>query len=160
MQLRQLLIVNLVVILVCSLVVGLSWVINRNAVQNAALSIFQAQGRAAFTLMQATRHWNAEQAGVYAIVSTKTPPNSYLELPDRDITDNRGRRLTRVNPAYMTRQISDILAGTEVEMHLTSLKPLNPIHSTARYPHRGRCGVNAVPPAGGGYCYYIQACVV
>lgn len=135
MRMRQLLVINLLVILVCSLVVGFSWVINRNAIKSAALSIFQAQGRAAFSLIQATRHWNAQQTGVYVPVSSQTPPNPYLELPDRDITDDRGRVLTRVNPAYMTRQISEILTGTEVEMHISSQTPINPLNRPDAWEH-------------------------
>ena len=128
MRIRQLILINLAVWLFCALVVGASWLINRNAIQGTALSVFQAQGRAAFTLIRATRHWNAAQGSVYVPVSSLTPPNPYLELENRDITDNLGRRLTQVNPAYMTRQISDLLADADVNMRITSRNPVNPMN--------------------------------
>lgn len=129
MRWRQLLLVNLIVVLICSLVVGFSWLVNRNALEGAALSVFQAQGRAAFELIRATRHWNASTEGVYVPITPDIRPNPYLHLPDRDVTDNLGRHLTRINPAYMTRQISEVLAGKDVAMRITSLKPLNPVNT-------------------------------
>lgn len=129
MQLRQLFLINLIVVLLCSLIVGFSWLVNRNALEGAGLSVFQAQGRAAFELIRAARHWNADTEGVYVPVSLDIHPNPYLHLPDRDITDNLGRQLTRINPAYMTRQISEQLEGQDVALRITSLKPLNPTNA-------------------------------
>lgn len=125
---RKLAIINMLIILGSGLAVGLSWQVNRDAIDSVALDLFRFQGRAAFTLIQTTRHWNAAQGKVYVPVSAATPPNPYLNTPDRDITDNLGRRLTQVNPAYMTRQISDRLQDARVEMHITSLDPINPVN--------------------------------
>lgn len=74
-----------------------------------------------------TRMWNARHDGVYAQVDEKTPPNPYLEDPARDIVSRDGRRFTKLNPAYMMRQISE-LSGNDIgyRFHLTSLRPLNP----------------------------------
>lgn len=73
------------------------------------------------------RRWVARQGGVYA-AAEQTPPNPYLaELPERDIVTPSGRRLTLVNPAYMTRQVFELefpVAG--IRSHLTSLTPLRP----------------------------------
>jgi len=74
------------------------------------------------------REWNAQHGGVYVPVTDKTPPNPHLAgIADRDITTPSGRRLTLVNPAYMTRQVYEAAekAG-QIRGHLTSLKPKRP----------------------------------
>ncbi len=53
------------------------------------------------------RRWATMNGGVYVPVTNKPPPNPYLsDIPERDITTPSGRRLTLMNPAYMTRQVS------------------------------------------------------
>ncbi|MEA3639262.1 MAG: diguanylate cyclase [Lamprobacter sp.] len=75
----------------------------------------------------AYRRWNATKGGVYAPVSERTPPNPYLEVPNRDVTTDQGQRLTLINPSYMTRQVHELVAaGSDVIGHLTSLDPLRP----------------------------------
>ena len=45
--------------------------------------------------------------------------------PKRDIVDADGRKLTLVNPAFMTRQIAELAEKAEgVKFHITSLKPI------------------------------------
>jgi PAS domain S-box-containing protein len=74
------------------------------------------------------RRWAAAHGGVYVPVTPDTPPTPYLErLPERDILTASGRRLTLLNPAYMTRQIYELAQESGLPRgHLTSLKPLRP----------------------------------
>ena len=76
------------------------------------------------------RRWVSMQGGVYVTPSEKTPPNPYLShIPDRDLTTSTGKKLTLINPAYMTRQIHELSNkqyGTKG--HITSLNPINPIN--------------------------------
>jgi PAS domain S-box-containing protein len=74
------------------------------------------------------RRWAAGHGGVYVPVETNTPPTPYLaRLPERDIVTPSGRRLTLLNPAYMTRQIYELAQKSGLPRgHLTSLKPLRP----------------------------------
>ncbi len=75
----------------------------------------------------AMRLWTAEQGGVYVPVSEAVPPNPYLDVPDRDITDDRGRRLTKVNPAYLTRLVAARLPQDKgMNIRVTSRSPLRP----------------------------------
>ena len=68
------------------------------------------------------REWNASHGGVYAPVTATTQPNPWLDVPERDVTTTTGRRLTLLNPAYMTRQIAEITAQRRgIGIHLTSL---------------------------------------
>jgi hypothetical protein len=83
--------------------------------------------RAFFQTMVAARRWSAEQGGLYVPVTPTLQPNPYLEDPLRDVSTTGGMRLTKVNPAYMTRLISaEIAAAAGVRYRLTSLKPIRP----------------------------------
>lgn len=74
-----------------------------------------------------TRQWNAGHGGVYVFVSADNQPNPYLVCPDRDLLVNGNRTMTKINPAYMTRQLSEIAQqGRGIRFHLTSLDPLRP----------------------------------
>ncbi|RJX36369.1 MAG: DUF3365 domain-containing protein [Desulfarculus sp.] len=73
------------------------------------------------------RRWSARLGGVYALITPDTPPNPYLQVPERDIITPSGRRLTLINPAYMTRQVHELGAkALGVRGRITSLKPLRP----------------------------------
>lgn len=76
-----------------------------------------------------TRLWNAQHSGVYARITPATPPNPYLEDRERDITSTSGKHYTKLNPAYMTRQIADLARSHYgYRFSITSLKPLNPVN--------------------------------
>jgi len=85
------------------------------------------QARSSFQQIVLTRFWNAQHGRVYVPITEKTPPNPYLNVPDRDLTTINGQRLTMVNPAYMTRQISELASERGYfRFHITSLKPVRP----------------------------------
>ncbi|MBF0510129.1 MAG: response regulator [Deltaproteobacteria bacterium] len=110
-----------------TLVVGflLGWNVKQVATQTVQLGEQEAQ--AFFELIAAARLWNAGHNGVYVPVTAATPPNPYLNVPDRDIVTTDGRVLTKMNPAYMTREISEIVSPNRtVRFHITSLKPIRP----------------------------------
>lgn len=90
-------------------------------------SVITESARNMFRMVVLTRQWNSSHTGVYVPVSKASPPNPYLHHPERDITDNHGRQLTMINPAYMTRQIGELAQLDQgVVFRLTSLKPINP----------------------------------
>lgn len=74
------------------------------------------------------RQWAAEHGGVYVPVSQDTQPSPYLSfVPERDIETLSGRRLTLMNPSYMTRQLFEVEEDVlNVRQHLTSLNPIRP----------------------------------
>ncbi|MFH1850884.1 MAG: DUF3365 domain-containing protein [Candidatus Neomarinimicrobiota bacterium] len=74
------------------------------------------------------RRWNARLGGVFAPVSGTTVPNPYLQgLTVRDVVTQKGDTLTKINPAYMTRQVHELLRDQSgVLGHITSLKPIRP----------------------------------
>ena len=73
------------------------------------------------------RRWNAMHGGLYGMLSENLPSNPHLELKNRDIVTSDGLRLTKVNPAYMTRQVYDLgKTSSGIQGHITSLKPIRP----------------------------------
>ena len=108
-----------------------SWNVRIETQQTSENALHEA--RAFFEEIVTTRYWNALHGGVYVPISEKTVPNPYLDIPDRDITTTEGRRLTKINPAYMTRQIGEIAAErNQVKFHITSRNPIRP--ANAPYP--------------------------
>lgn len=74
------------------------------------------------------RNWNARHGGVYVEVSPQTQPHPHLaHHPERDVVTPSGRKLTLVNPAYMTRLVYE-MAGKALPLRsrTTGLNPLNP----------------------------------
>jgi Protein of unknown function (DUF3365) len=83
--------------------------------------------RAFFNQIIIDREWNARHGGVYVPVTSETQPNAYLNDPLRDIESKQGMKLTKINPAFMTRQIAEIAALRHgARFHITSLKPIRP----------------------------------
>lgn len=73
------------------------------------------------------RKWATAHGGVYVHPDEHTPPNPYLDVPERDVLTTKGKTLTLMNPAYMLRQMQeDFPDDYGTRSHITSLKPLNP----------------------------------
>ncbi|HEY0833557.1 MAG TPA: diguanylate cyclase [Azospirillum sp.] len=113
-------------ILFWAVLAGGSLVYNLRLLDHQAADNALARGRMLFKMIETTRLWNAERNGVYAAVAAHTPPNPLLEDPDRDVTIN-GAAYTKINPAYMTRQIAELVSkDAGVSFNITSLNPINP----------------------------------
>jgi signal transduction histidine kinase len=92
------------------------------------LEAARIQARSAFKKDLVYRQWATVHGGVYVPVTEQTPPNPHLTfVEERDITTASGRRLTLMNPAYMTRQVHELeTVHQSVRSHITSLKPIRP----------------------------------
>lgn len=92
-----------------------------------ALAVATEGARDMFRIIVLARAWNARHGGVYVPVTPELQPNPYLDHPQRDLVTTDGLRLTMVNPAFMTRLLSE-MAYTEggTVFHITSLKPIRP----------------------------------
>ena len=83
--------------------------------------------RTFLTQLLQTRTWNARHGGVYVPVSPDVQPNPFLDDPERDLTSEKGLQLTKINPAFMTRQLAEIAAKQSgAQFHITSLAPIRP----------------------------------
>jgi PAS domain S-box-containing protein len=104
------------------------------------------------------RRWAAAHGGVYVPVTPDSPPTPYLaHQPERDLVTPSGRRLTLLNPAYMTRQVYDLAQKSGLPQgHLTSLKPIRPQNGPDSWEkqaledfEQGKAEVSAVVPING-----------
>ncbi|MGD7036560.1 diguanylate cyclase [Methylotuvimicrobium buryatense] len=106
---------------------GISLLLQVYNAQDTAKKIAFSQGKLFFQHIVTMRHWNARHGGVYVTVTEDTPPNPYLDIPERDIVTLDGRRLTLINPAYMTRQLAELEHDkSRIQFHITSLHPKRP----------------------------------
>lgn len=109
------------------MVIGLSYYQQSSDDKLYGRQIAYKQAEMFFQHIVLMRQWNARHGGVYVPVTNENPPNPYLMVPDRDITLSDGRQLTLLNPAYMTRQLSEIERDkTGILFHITSLEPIRP----------------------------------
>ncbi|WP_295444302.1 diguanylate cyclase [uncultured Thiodictyon sp.] len=112
--------------------VGLSYWRSLSAVTAHNEQLAREMGRSFFKELLITRRWNAKQGGVYVPITDELQPNPYLKDPQRDVTTTAGVRLTKVNPAFMTRLLSAMTEQSDgVRFHMTSLKPINPTNAAA-----------------------------
>jgi signal transduction histidine kinase/ActR/RegA family two-component response regulator len=110
-----------------TLVVSASLIWSVYQAKREILDVARHQARVACEKDALYRRWNSTYGGVYVPVTEKSPPNPYLEVPERDITTPHGVALTKVNPAYMTRQVHEMAAEAYgVRGHITSLNPIRP----------------------------------
>lgn len=105
-----------------------SWFWNCSEVRRNTLEEAHIQARVAYEKDIIYRHWNTMHGGVYVAVTPENQPNPYLEgNPDRDVTTTTGKRLTLMNPSFMTRQANEVARATMgVRGHITSLNPIRP----------------------------------
>lgn len=99
---------------------------NLALLDSQAREVATARARMLFSVVETTRLWNARHGGLYAPVTEDSPPNEWLVDPLRDV-DIAGRLFTKINPAYMTRQVSELMDRRGgLSFRLTSLKPIRP----------------------------------
>ncbi|MBI5166788.1 MAG: DUF3365 domain-containing protein [candidate division NC10 bacterium] len=113
---------------VWTIVVAASLVWNLFQIKKEILEEARIQAQVAFEKDIVYRQWNAGHGGVYVPVTEETQPNPYLsDMPERDITTPSGKRLTLMNPAYMTRKVHELAKEKyRVLGHITSLNPIRP----------------------------------
>jgi len=114
-------------LLVWAVVVGGSLVSHFDELEEHSQQVAVEGARNMFRMVVLIRAWNAEHGGVYLPVGEKVQPNLYLDHPRRDIVTRDGQSLTMVNPAYMTRLLSELAQATDgATFRITSLKPIRP----------------------------------
>ena len=108
-------------------ILAVSLTVNIVLERQTTIDLSRTEARAAYNKDLLYRRWASQRGGIYVPITDQTPPNPYLNVPERDIQTPSGRALTLVNPAYMTRQVYELdLQQSGVRGHITSLKPLRP----------------------------------
>jgi len=117
----------ILIALVWTLLVTASLGWNMANMQNEALELARHEAMANINKDVSFRYWVAAHGGVYVVPDAQTPPNPYLKAPERDVVTTSGKKLTLMNPAYVTRQIHDNYSSLfGIQGRITSLKPINP----------------------------------
>ena len=92
------------------------------------------KSQAFFKQILTARAWNSQHGGVYVPITATTLPNPYLIDTLRDILTVDGMQLTKINPAYMTRQIAEInKINYNLQFHITSLNPIRPANNADKW---------------------------
>lgn len=105
---------------------------------NAIIELAEVEARTIFHKDVACCKWATMHGGVYVPVTDKTQPNRYLaHISERDIIAPSGKKLTLVDPAYMTRQVFELDNGVAgIKGHVTSLNPILPRNSPDQWEKR------------------------
>ena len=83
------------------------------------------EARAHFDSMVVSRRWNALHGGIFVNKKDGMEPNPYLKNNIK--LDADGNTMIKINPAWMTRQLSELSNKTGSYYYkITSLKPINP----------------------------------
>ncbi|MBU1045277.1 MAG: diguanylate cyclase [Candidatus Omnitrophica bacterium] len=114
-----------IIVIVWVLLISIAFFNNlSDAIKEKTQTLMQT-ARVIFQEIVITREWNSGHNWVYVPITDKTQPNPYIISPHRDITAETGLKLTQINPAYMTRQLSEISSkGQGPKFRITSLNPI------------------------------------
>lgn len=93
------------------------------------------EARLHFENLVNTRKWNAQYGGVYVKPVNGLKPNPYLQ--DNTLSCDTNRTLIKINPAWMTRQLSEIETIDNLRFTITSLHPLNPGNAPDAFEKEG-----------------------
>lgn len=118
---------SVILLIMWSSIIGISMGWNYLHGKESAILSASETARTQFSMDVLYRSWNAGHGGVYVPVSEFTQPNQYLtnDVPERDIETPSGKRLTLINPAFMTRQIHELgFETSQIRGHITSLNPI------------------------------------
>ena len=119
-----------ILLVIWTVVIAVSLVWNIYQIDSNIKESAKIQARSSFQRDVTYRKWNAAHGGVYATISENSGPNPYLKVEERDITTPSGKKLTLINPAFMTRQVFELAEEKFGYIgHITSLKPIRPENS-------------------------------
>jgi diguanylate cyclase (GGDEF)-like protein len=115
-------------VLIWTLMLGGSLILNYAQTEQALLENARIMARTAYQKDLLYRRWNASFGGVYVPITEHTQPNPYLNgYPGQNMTSTDGTEYTLINPAYMTRMVFELQTeSTGIIGHITSLNPIRP----------------------------------
>ncbi|HQS38226.1 MAG TPA: DUF3365 domain-containing protein, partial [Methylotenera sp.] len=119
------------IMLAWTLIVAASLIWNLRQQSHTNNTQLKAQVEAIHSINMEYRNWIIHNGGVYVPVTDRTPRSPWLShIVDRDIKTPSGKELTLLNSSYVFRLIQENMAasGAEVKLHISSLKPINPMN--------------------------------
>ncbi len=117
----------IVPLLLAGVMVAGSFHLSYQSIITHSYEVATESARNLFQMIKLTRLWNARHGSVYVPVTEEVQPNPYLMIPYRDVETSSGKKLTMINPAFMTRQLSELAMSKQtypIIFHITSLKPI------------------------------------
>lgn len=121
---NSILLITLMVSIVTFFILGIVSSSTKNNIESRKKMIAN-EAIAHFNNMVIARSWNADHGGVYVKKHDDIEPNPYLI--DNSMISNKGEMYVKINPAWMTRQISELTnRKSSYYFKITSLKPINP----------------------------------
>ncbi len=122
------------IVLIWIVLMAISFLWDYITVNDNTQNIIKNKAQSSFNQILVTRSWNSLHGGVYVPITEKTQPNPYLKDSLRDVVTTNGLHLTEINPAYMTRQISELDSSEHnLRFHITSLRPLRPANKADKW---------------------------
>ncbi len=120
----------MVLLVVWTAIIAATFIWDRYTMRRSAVAEAHSAALASYNKDVAFREWATTHGGVYVPVDELTQPNPFLtHIKERDLITPSGRRLTLMNPAYMTRQINEFFSRKgNIFGHITSLKLRNPVN--------------------------------
>lgn len=94
-------------------------------------NILIEEARTLFTDQINFRKWNSMYGGVYVKPYGDQKPNPYLK--DNILKVNDDLTLMKINPAWMTRQLSELLDTKSYQFRIAGLNPLNPKNTPNKF---------------------------
>ncbi|WP_294913864.1 Tll0287-like domain-containing protein, partial [Sulfuricurvum sp. UBA5598] len=84
-----------------------------------------------------TRAWAAHFGGVFVRSNGKLQPNPYLKemIDEAAVQTQTGEKLIKINPAWMTRQLSEMTQSEDFSYRITSDHPINPINRSGDFEY-------------------------
>ncbi len=108
---------------------------SKRIIENKKLMLLN-EAKALFNNMVMIRLWNSTHGGVYVKQTENIQPNPYL--PDNVMKNDKGDNFVKVNPAWMTKQISQITnSRSNYYFKITSLDPINPSNKADAFEKEG-----------------------
>ena len=119
-------------ILLSLMIVGVNQLKDKNISLEDGMLVKKAQVH--FKDQVNTRAWSAQYGGVYVRKAGGLNPNPYLQ--DNTLQAANGEILIKINPAWMTRQLSELSNSKDFHFRITSVNPLNPVNQADDFETR------------------------
>ncbi len=123
-------ITNFLILIVISITIligsSLAWNITQE--YETARQLAKVEAKGSYNKDLVFRRWASLHGGVYVPITDSIKPNPHLNfLGEQNVTTTTGKKLTLINPAYMTRLVFQLGAEHYGQKgHITSLNPIRP----------------------------------
>ena len=118
----------ILIVISITILIGSSLALNINQEHETARELAKVEALGSYNKDLAFRRWASKHGGVYVPITDSIKPNPHLNfLGEQNVTTTDGKKLTLINPAYMTRLVFQLGAEQYGQKgHITSLNPIRP----------------------------------